>query len=150
MRYKHTVSAKFIFRPNRFLALVELNGETETVHVKNTGRCKVLLLPGCEVILDKSGNPARKTQYDLIAVYKSGLGKYRQSGCKFRSKGMAGKQARVVSGRSADSAGIHLWEIPCGFLSGVRGRKILMEVKGSTLEIDGVGYFSRTRRRSGA
>lgn len=74
MRYKHTVSAKFIFRPNRFLALVELNGETETVHVKNTGRCKVLLLPGCEVILDKSGNPARKTQYDLIAVYKSGLG----------------------------------------------------------------------------
>ena len=64
------VKAKFIARPNRFIALVELNGETVTVHVKNTGRCKELLPPGATVYLAASANPARKTPYDLVAVEK--------------------------------------------------------------------------------
>ena len=64
------VKAKFLSRPNRFIALVELNGETVTVHVKNTGRCKELLPPGATVYLAAAENPLRKTPYDLVAVEK--------------------------------------------------------------------------------
>lgn len=71
MKYEHTEKAIFLERPNRFIAYVNLNGRTETVHVKNTGRCKELLIPGTEIILEKSGNPARKTKYDLICVKKA-------------------------------------------------------------------------------
>ena len=66
MNYKHTVRAQFLDRPNRFIAHVDIQGRTETVHVKNTGRCRELLIPGYEVILEESGNPARKTKYDLV------------------------------------------------------------------------------------
>ncbi len=72
MRYKETEKAVFLKRPNRFIAEVEIQGKRETVHVKNTGRCKELLIPGTEVILEKSGNPNRKTKYDLICVNKQG------------------------------------------------------------------------------
>ena len=74
MNYENIVFAKFIDRPNRFVAHVDLDGQTETVHVKNTGRCRELLLPGSTVVLSKAANPARKTKYDLIAVIKEGLG----------------------------------------------------------------------------
>ena len=71
MKYNHVVSATFLSRPNRFIALVRLaDGREETVHVKNTGRCKEWLIPGCKVYLEKSENPNRKTLYDLIAVEK--------------------------------------------------------------------------------
>lgn len=72
MKYENTAEAIFLDRPNRFIANVEINGQKETVHVKNTGRCKELLIPGCEVILEKSSNPVRKTKYDLICVNKGG------------------------------------------------------------------------------
>ncbi len=68
MKYKNIVEAKFISRPNRFVAQVELDGNVVTVHVKNTGRCKELLIPGCTVYLEKATNPDRKTPYDLVAV----------------------------------------------------------------------------------
>ena len=70
MRYQNVRAAKFIDRPNRFIAHVELDGSVETVHVKNTGRCRELLVPGCTVYLEKGTNPNRKTAYDLIAVEK--------------------------------------------------------------------------------
>ncbi len=70
MRYPNVHKAIFISRPNRFIARVLLEGEELTVHVKNTGRCKELLVPGCAVYLEKSANPARKTAYDLVAVEK--------------------------------------------------------------------------------
>ena len=70
MKYENIEQAVFQNRPNRFIAQVELHGQTETVHVKNTGRCKELLIPGVQVILEKSSNPARKTKYDLICVRK--------------------------------------------------------------------------------
>ena len=70
MRYREICPAVFLARPNRFVAQVERNGRVETVHVKNTGRCKELLLPGCTVYLERSGNPARKTGFDLVAVEK--------------------------------------------------------------------------------
>ena len=74
MQYQNIVEGKFLDRPNRFIAHVEIEGKVETVHVKNTGRCKELLLPGVKVYLEKSGNPNRKTAYDLVAVEKAGLG----------------------------------------------------------------------------
>ncbi len=74
MQYQNIVEGKFLDRPNRFIAHVEIAGKVETVHVKNTGRCKELLLPGVKVYLEKSGNPNRKTAYDLVAVEKTGLG----------------------------------------------------------------------------
>lgn len=73
MRYQNVRAAKFLDRPNRFIAHVELNGKTETVHVKNTGRCRELLVPGCTVYLEKGTNPGRKTAYDLIAVEKGNI-----------------------------------------------------------------------------
>ena len=70
MKYKNIVSGNFISRPNRFIAKVLINGNEETVHVKNTGRCRELLVKNAEVWLEKSDNPDRKTKYDLIAVKK--------------------------------------------------------------------------------
>ena len=70
MRYQNIHKAVFLSRPNRFIAKVLLEGEELTVHVKNTGRCKELLIPGCTVYLEKSDNPARKTAYDLVSVEK--------------------------------------------------------------------------------
>lgn len=64
------VKARFIKRPNRFIAHVELNGEESIVHVPNTGRCKEILIPGSIVILRRGKNPLRKTKFDLIAGYK--------------------------------------------------------------------------------
>lgn len=70
MYYENIVPGKFISRPNRFIAHVEIGGEKEICHVKNTGRCAELLRPGAQVWCQHSGNPARKTKYDLIAVQK--------------------------------------------------------------------------------
>lgn len=70
MKYKSVKQASFIERPNRFNAVVSLDGERTTVHVKNTGRCRELLVPGAAVYLSKAENPQRKTGYDLIAVEK--------------------------------------------------------------------------------
>ena len=74
MHYKTILDATFLSRPNRFIAKVLLDGKEETVHVKNTGRCKELLLPGADVRLEVSDNSTRKTKYDLVAVRKEGLG----------------------------------------------------------------------------
>ena len=70
MTYQSIRPAVFLARPNRFIARVELDGREETVHVKNTGRCRELLVPGCTVYLEGSANPRRKTKYDLVAVEK--------------------------------------------------------------------------------
>ena len=74
MKYREIVDGIFLDRPNRFIAHVGVNGTVETVHVKNTGRCKELLLPGAAVRLEVSDNPKRKTKYDLVAVRKQELG----------------------------------------------------------------------------
>lgn len=70
MHYSNCTAGTFLSRPNRFVAQVALDGRTETCHVKNTGRCRELLIPGCLVYLTRSDTPARKTKYDLIAVEK--------------------------------------------------------------------------------
>ena len=70
MRYANIIPGVFLSRPNRFIAKVLVEGVEETVHVKNTGRCRELLVPGCQVWLERSDNPARKTLYDLVTVEK--------------------------------------------------------------------------------
>ena len=138
MIYEHVVPAVFLDRPNRFIAHVSLDGRPETVHVKNTGRCRELLVPGSEVFLAVSDNPARKTKYDLITVRKS-------TGVLFNIDSQAPNRvvAEWLSRQSFDRV------VP-EFRKGAsrldfymrRGAdEYLMEVKGCTLELDGIGYF---------
>ena len=70
MRYENMVSGIFLARPNRFIAHIEIGGQVEICHVKNTGRCRELLIPGAAVWCQRSGNPNRKTKFDLITVQK--------------------------------------------------------------------------------
>jgi len=138
MKYKKIIHGIFRSRPNRFIAQVEIDGKTETVHVKNTGRCKELLLPGAEVILEDSGNPARKTKYDLIAVYKSGLGLVNidsQLCNKVAYEWLKTKDYDYIKPEYTYGSS------RVDFYMEKSGKKYLMEVKGCTLEIDGVGYF---------
>ena len=73
MKYGDIYIGRFSYRPNRFIAYAELNGETVVCHVKNTGRCRELLVPGARVVLERAQNPARKTKYDLVAVWKGDM-----------------------------------------------------------------------------
>lgn len=137
MRYKNITGAKFIERQNRFVAYVELDGRVETVHVKNTGRCKELLLPGSRVTLAKTDNPARKTQYDLIAVYKDGLG---WVNIDSQAPNKVVKEWLNSSPELFDNITLIKPEYTYGkfrldFYLECDSRKILIEVKGCTLEI---------------
>ncbi len=138
MIYQNTVEAQFLDRPNRFVAHVKLGKTTETVHVKNTGRCRELLLPGVPVILEKSGNPERKTAYDLIAVHKEGLGWVNidsQAPNKAVKEWLESQDYSVIRPE-------YKWgSSRIDFYMEKDAQKYLMEVKGCTLEIDGVGYF---------
>ncbi len=71
MQYKNIIEGRFLERPNRFIAYVEIDGKKEICHVKNTGRCRELLQPGARVFLQITDNPDRKTKYDLIGVIKN-------------------------------------------------------------------------------
>lgn len=138
MKYKKTVQGKFHSRPNRFIAHVWLDGRLETVHVKNTGRCRELLLPDAPVILQKSDNPARKTKYDLISVYKENLGWVNidsQAPNKVMKEWLLKQNYTLVRPEYAYG------KSRLDFYMEKGNEKYLMEVKGCTLEIDGVGYF---------
>ena len=145
MRYENICPGTFLSRPNRFVAHVEIGGEEQVCHVKNTGRCRELLRPGCRVWLEKSGNPARKTAYDLVAVEKEReggtllvnmdsqapnrvFGEWAQEG-NFRP-GLQLLRAETTFGNSRFD---YYWES-----SENRG---FVEVKGVTLEHDGVVRF---------
>ena len=138
MKYENTIQGKFHSRPNRFIAHVWLDGKLETVHVKNTGRCRELLLPDVPVILQKSDNPARKTKYDLISVYKENLGWVNidsQAPNKVMKEWLLKQNYTLV--RPEYTYGNSRLD----FYMEKGNEKYLMEVKGCTLEIDGVGYF---------
>jgi len=143
MKYKNIAHARFIERQNRFIAYVELDGRIEKVHVKNTGRCKELLLPGSRVILAKTDNPARKTQYDMIAAYKEGLG---WVNIDSQAPNQAMKEWLESSPALFKNITLLKPEYTYGkfrvdFYLECGSRRIFIEVKGCTLEIDGIGYF---------
>lgn len=138
MRYGETVKGKFIDRPNRFVAHVEIDGVIETVHVKNTGRCRELLLPGAEVCLGVSDNPKRKTRYDLVAVYKENLGWVNidsQVPNKVVKEWLEKQTYDVIKPEYVYG------DSRIDFYMEKGDQKYLMEVKGCTLEINGIGYF---------
>lgn len=143
MKYENTVSANFISRPNRFVAEVALDGHAETVHVKNTGRCRELLLPGAEVILQRSSNPERKTTYDLTGVYKEGLGWVNIDSQAPNAVVKEWLEARpeLFADLTLIRPEYVLGKSRIDFCLECPERKILMEVKGCTLEINGTGYF---------
>lgn len=140
MTYPNIHPATFISRPNRFIAYCLLNGERVVAHVKNTGRCKELLVEGCTVYLTKSDNPARKTLYDLVAVRKGDL--------LINMDSQAPNELAlewVRGGLLSDSATVKR-EVRFGdsrfdlyFEEG--DRKGFIEVKGCTLEREGIAYF---------
>ena len=141
MTYPNSIPARFLSRPNRFVAQVELDGVETTVHVKNTGRCRELLVPGARVWLVKSGNPSRKTAYDLVAVEKGNrlinmdsqapnavFGEWAQAGCF-----VPGLTLLKPEYKHGDSRFDFYWE--------AGDRKGFVEVKGVTLEQNGAVYF---------
>ena len=138
MKYANITPGIFLDRPNRFLAHVDVEGRTETVHVKNTGRCRELLLPGAEVWLTAPGTEGRKTKYDLVTVRKN-------SGILVNIDSQAPNAAarEWLDGQGYDRI---LPEYRYGgsridFYLERDGGRTLMEVKGCTLERDGTGYF---------
>ena len=138
MKYDNIIPAKFISRRNRFVAEVEIAGKTETVHVKNTGRCKELLLPGCKVWPTAPASEGRQTKYDLVAVRKS-------TGSLFNIDSQAPNKvvAEWLAKQSYDSVAAEYTygDSRIDFFMQRGKEKYLMEVKDCTLEIDGVGYF---------
>ena len=138
MKYLETLQAKFIDRPNRFIAHVDLDGIVETVHVKNTGRCKELLIKGVTVILEESDNESRKTKYDLIAVYKENFELINidsQAPNKVAKEWLESKDYTYIKPEYTYG------NSRIDFYMEKDDRKYLMEVKGCTLERDGIGYF---------
>lgn len=138
LKYSNITKAQFLSRPNRFIAEVETDGRKEIVHVKNTGRCKELLIPGCEVWLTAPDSPNRKTKYDLVAVRKS-------TGILFNIDSQAPNKVmrewldvqdyeKIIPEYSYGDSRIDF------YMEG-GGEKYLMEVKGCTLEFDCIGYF---------
>ena len=141
MQYQNIVSAVFLSRPNRFIAKVELEGREETVHVKNTGRCRELLVPGCTVYLEKSGNPARKTAYDLIAVEKGDLLINMDSQAPNRVFSEWAGEGRFREGLSLLKPETTWGKSRFDFYWETAEEKGFVEVKGCTLEEDGLAMF---------
>ena len=150
MKYKRITEGRFISRANRFIATVEMEGVPTTVHVKNTGRCRELLVPGTTVYLAVSDNPSRKTKYDLIAVDKNGLliNMDSQIPNDIAAEWLPG------SGLFSPDAIIRR-EVTCGqsrfdFMICEYGKTSYLEVKGVTLETDGVARFPDAPTERGA
>ena len=145
MYYLDVRPARFVSRPNRFVARVEQEGRIFAAHVKNTGRCAELLLPGARVYLEYSRNPARKTPCDLIAVEKE------RPGLPPLLINMDSAAPNAVAAEWLAAGGLGPLEglrpeYPLGdsrfdFYAEERGRPVLIEVKGCTLERDGVALF---------
>ena len=141
MEYKNTVRGIFVSRPNRFIAEVRVDGEIKICHVKNTGRCRELLLPGARVILEHSAAENRKTEYDLIAVYKGDMLINIDSQAPNKVFG-----EWVSSGGFIPNADLIKPECRYGdsrfdFYIEAAGRRVFTEIKGVTLERDGIVMF---------
>ena len=145
MTYKNIVSGRFISRPNRFIAKVNINGQQETVHVKNTGRCKELLIPGCKVFLAPSENPNRKTKFDLIAVIKKTENKEILINMDSQIPNLAAvewlKKGTLFSKEALIKREVTFKNSRFDLYIEDDGRKAFIEVKGVTLENNGTAMF---------
>lgn len=141
MKYKNIVTGRFISRPNRFIANVEIDGQVEICHVKNTGRCKELLVPGTILFLEYINSPSRKTKYDVIGVNKQGtlINMDSQIPNKvvyewIKEGNLFSEHARLRPETTFGNSRFDLY-VEDG------ERKAYIEVKGVTLEQDGIARF---------
>ncbi len=141
MIYERIHPARFLARPNRFIAQIELDGKEQLCHVKNTGRCRELLIPGAEIFVQETNNPNRKTKFDLISVYKGNklinidsqapnrlFAEWVQKGGLFENVTLMKPEVTYGSSRF-------------DFYLETREKQIFVEVKGVTLEENGVARF---------
>lgn len=139
MKYSNVVKGSFIDRPNRFIANCEIDGKSRVCHVKNTGRCKELFVKGATVYLQKADNPNRKTLYDVIAVQKGDM--------------LINTDSQIVNSVALEYMpvlfdNIKLIKPECVYGNSrldiyleTETDKIFVEVKGVTLEKDGIAMF---------
>lgn len=149
MTYENMVPGIFLARPNRFIAHVQIGGQTEIVHVKNTGRCRELLVPGCTVYCQRSSNPNRKTAFDLIAVQKGDRLINMDSQAPNRAAGewlSSGGLGEISELKAEVKHGDSRYDF--SFLKD--GKRCFLEVKGCTLEHDGVCAFPDAPTERGA
>ena len=149
MIYSRMIPGKFLARPNRFIAHVEIDGQTEVVHVKNTGRCRELLPVGAQVWCQQSDNPSPKTKYDLITVRKGS----RLINMDSQAPNLAAKEWLAAGGlgeienlRAETKHGDSRFD----FSFTRDGKQCFLEVKGVTLENDGVCAFPDAPTERGA
>lgn len=140
MKYEKTITGRFISRPNRFIAYVEIGGKVECCHVKNTGRCRELLTAGAKTVLSIADDPKRKTKFDLVAVYKNDLLINMDSQAPnkavyewLKSGGEGGLEAIRPEYTVGDSR--------FDFYATRSGKPVIIEVKGVTLEENGIVRF---------
>ncbi len=149
MKYANMTPGNFLSRPNRFIAHVEIHGLAEVVHVKNTGRCRELLPAGAEVWCQKSDNPNRKTKYDLITVRKGS----RLINMDSQAPNLAAREWLEAGGlgeienlRAETKHGDSRFD----FSFDKDGRHCFLEVKGVTLETEGICAFPDAPTERGA
>ena len=149
MKYGEMISGRFLARPNRFIAHVEIGGQREICHVKNTGRCRELLPVGARVWCEVSPNPNRKTKYDLITVQKG----HRLINMDSQAPNAAAKEWLLGGGLGAvenlRAATVH-GDSRFDFSFTLDGRQCFLEVKGVTLENEGVCAFPDAPTERGA
>ena len=138
MKYGKIIKGKFLSRPNRFIAYVEADGRIEKCHVKNTGRCRELLTEECTVYLERAKNPERKTRFDLVTVDKDGRLINMDS---YAPNIAAGEFLPKLFPDSKIRAEYKHGNSRFDFYIEQNNRKILLEVKGVTLENEGVVMF---------
>ena len=149
MRYENMTPGIFLARPNRFVAHIEIDGAVEICHVKNTGRCRELLIPGCRVYCQRSSNPGRKTKFDLIAVQKGERLINMDSQAPNRAAGewlASGGLGELTDLRAEVRHGDSRYDF--SFVK--EGKTCFLEVKGCTLEEDGVCAFPDAPTERGA
>ena len=141
MKYSSIIKAKFISRPNRFIAYVDVEGKKEIAHVKNTGRCKELLIPNTTVYLFVSDNPNRKTKYDLITVKKNSFLINMDSQAPNNAVEEWLKSGNLFSKNALIKREYTYKKSRFDFFVEDGKHKVFIEVKGVTLEKDGIAYF---------
>lgn len=149
MHYPNMCPGVFLSRPNRFIAHVEIDGREEIVHVKNTGRCRELLTPGAKVWCQRSDNPNRKTKYDLIAVKKGERLINMDSQAPNLAAGEWLRRGGLGAIENLKAETVH-GDSRFDFSFTLDGKQCFLEVKGVTLEKDGVCAFPDAPTERGA
>ena len=141
MIYQNPCPGIFLSRPNRFIAMVDVAGRAERCHVKNTGRCAELLLPGARLILDKAAAPNRATAYDVVAVYKGHRLINMDSMAPNKAFGEFLRAGAYLDGLTHVRAEARFGASRFDFYAETATKKIFIEVKGVTLEEEGTALF---------